>query len=163
MDPLKIVWENVLEEIKKQISTTAFNTWFADCEPYRLEEERIVVLTTSELKQKVLNEKFTDVIHKALFEVFSCDMILVIITQDDAKMMESRQFAANTPPEMPIHSIISSSAPRTSLRTRLQWQSPATPARCITRFSSTATPGLEKPTCSWRSATSSMRTIWNCL
>ena len=100
MDPLKIVWENVLEEIKKQISTTAFNTWFADCEPYRLEEERIVVLTTSELKQKVLNEKFTDVIHKALFEVFSCDMILVIITQDDAKMMESRQFAANTPPEM---------------------------------------------------------------
>ena len=156
MDPLKIVWENVLEEIKKQISTTAFNTWFADCEPYRLEEERIVVLTTSELKQKVLNEKFTDVIHKALFEVFSCDMILVIITQDDAKMMESRQFAANTPPEMDAYTF-------DSLRTRLQWQSPATPARCITRFSSTATPGLEKPTCSWRSATSFMRTIWNCL
>ena len=100
MDSLKTVWQNVLDEISKQISTTAYNTWFADCEPYRLEEDKITLLTTSELKQKVLNEKFSDVIHRALIEVFSSDLNLVIMTVDDARMEESRHFAADTPPEM---------------------------------------------------------------
>ena len=66
MDTLKTVSQNVLDAIAKQITPTAFNTWFADCEPYRLEEETIVILTTSELKMKVLNDKFGDIIHKAL-------------------------------------------------------------------------------------------------
>ena len=100
MDSLKTVWQNMLDEISKQISTTAYNTWFADCEPYRLEEDKITLLTTSELKQKVLNEKFSDVIHRALIEVFSSDLNLVIMTVDDARMEESRHFAADTPPEM---------------------------------------------------------------
>lgn len=100
MDTLKTVWQNVLDAIAKQITPTAFNTWFADCEPYRLEEETIVILTTSELKMKVLNDKFGDIIHKALIEVFSSDLNLFIMTVDDAKMQESRHFAADTPPEM---------------------------------------------------------------
>ena len=103
MDTLKTVWQNVLDAIAKQITPTAFNTWFADCEPYRLEEETIVILTTSELKMKVLNDKFGDIIHKALIEVFSSDLNLFIMTVDDAKMQESRHFAADTPPEMDVY------------------------------------------------------------
>jgi chromosomal replication initiator protein len=100
MDLLRTVWQNVLDEISKDISSTAYNTWFADCKPYRLDEDKITILTTSELKQKVLNEKFSDVIHKALIEVFSSDLSLVIMTEEDAKLEEDRHFAADTPPEM---------------------------------------------------------------
>lgn len=103
MDSLKTVWQSVLDAIAREITPTAFNTWFGDCEPYKLDEDSLTVLTTSEFKMKIILERFGDVIHKALFEVFSSDLNFYVMTVEDARMQESRHFVADTPAEMPAY------------------------------------------------------------
>ena len=38
MDSLNSVWQSILAEISKNITSTAYNTWFADCSPVELGE-----------------------------------------------------------------------------------------------------------------------------
>ncbi|MFR5781588.1 MAG: DnaA N-terminal domain-containing protein [Oscillospiraceae bacterium] len=47
MDSLNSVWQSILAEISKNITSTAYNTWFADCSPVSW-ETNMVIQTTSD-------------------------------------------------------------------------------------------------------------------
>ena len=51
MDSLKSVWQSILDEIAKNITSTAYNTWFSDCEPVELGETSLIIQTTSDFKR----------------------------------------------------------------------------------------------------------------
>ena len=54
MDSLKSVWQSILDEIAKNITSTAYNTWFSDCEPVELGETSLIIQTTSDFKRSVI-------------------------------------------------------------------------------------------------------------
>ena len=62
MDSLKSVWQSILDEIAKNITSTAYNTWFSDCEPVELGETSLIIQTTSDFKRSVIQGRFGDVI-----------------------------------------------------------------------------------------------------
>lgn len=100
MDSLNSVWQSILAEISKNITTTAYNTWFADCVPVDLGETSLILQTTSDFKRSVIQGRFGDVIRAALREIFSCDMELVILTAEEIDMQRQRHHMTDIPPEM---------------------------------------------------------------
>ena len=58
MDSLKSVWQSILDEIAKNITSTAYNTWFSDCEPVELGETSLIIQTTSDFKRSVIQGRF---------------------------------------------------------------------------------------------------------
>ena len=100
MDSLKSVWQSILDEIAKNITSTAYNTWFADCEPVELGETSLIIQTTSDFKRSVIQGRFGDVIRAALREIFSCEMELVVLTPEDIEFQRQRHHMTEIPPEM---------------------------------------------------------------
>ena len=100
MDSLKSVWQSILDEIAKNITSTAYNTWFSDCEPVELGETSLIIQTTSDFKRSVIQGRFGDVIRAALREIFSCEMELVVLTPEDIEFQRQRRHMTEIPPEM---------------------------------------------------------------
>ena len=100
MDSLKSVWQSILDEIAKNITSTAYNTWVSDCEPVELGETSLIIQTTSDFKRSVIQGRFGDVIRAALREIFSCEMELVVLTPEDIEFQRQRHHMTEIPPEM---------------------------------------------------------------
>lgn len=88
MDSLQDIWRSVMEKLGEDLSPTAFNTWFSDCQPVALEDRRLVLQTTSDFKRNIITQRFGDTICKIIGDLFSCDFELLVLTADE---MESYQ------------------------------------------------------------------------
>ncbi len=77
------IWQEVLRILKDELTPTAINTWFSDCEPVDLEECRLVVRTPSDFKKTIIASRFAPSIKAALTELFSCDFDLLILVGDE--------------------------------------------------------------------------------
>ena len=45
------IWQEVLRLLRNELTPTAINTWFSDCEPVDLEECRLVIRTPSGIRR----------------------------------------------------------------------------------------------------------------
>ena len=45
MNSLQDIWNNVMDSISRMLTTTAMNTWFADCKPVEFSDNRMVIYT----------------------------------------------------------------------------------------------------------------------
>ena len=53
MNSVHDIWQKVLEMLAQQLTPTAMETWFCDCTPVELTDCRLVLCTSSELKQEI--------------------------------------------------------------------------------------------------------------
>ena len=77
------VWGMVLNQLSAKVTTTAINTWFTDCEPVDIDDHKLVLRTTSELKKAVIAKRFSDMITSALCEIFSCGEFELLLLDKD--------------------------------------------------------------------------------
>ena len=77
------VWGMVLNQLSAKVTTTAINTWFTDCEPVDIDDHKLVLRTTSELKKAVIAKRFSDMITAALCEIFSCGEFELLLLDKD--------------------------------------------------------------------------------
>ena len=83
MDSLQDIWQSVMKKLEGELTPTAINTWFSDCQPVALEEKRIVLQTSSDFKRNIINQRFGDTIRKTMSDLFSCDFELLLLTADE--------------------------------------------------------------------------------
>ena len=83
MNSLMDIWNEILHKLSSQLTPTAINTWFSDCEPVDLEECRLVLRTPSEFKKKIISERFSGIITSILSDLFACDFELLILVGDE--------------------------------------------------------------------------------
>ena len=99
MNSIMDIWQEVLRILKNELTPTAINTWFSDCEPVDLEECRLVIRTPSEFKKTIIENRFASSIKTALTDLFSCDFDLLILVGDEE--YEKEDDGASDPfPEM---------------------------------------------------------------
>ena len=77
------VWGMVLNQLSAKVTPTAINTWFTDCEPVDIDDHKLVLRTTSELKKAVIAKRFSDMITAALCEIFSCGEFELLLLDKD--------------------------------------------------------------------------------
>ena len=83
MTSLRDIWQRVVDQLSEQLTPTAINTWFADCEPVALEDRRIVLKTTNVFKRNIILQRFGDTIRKTLSDLFSCPFDILVLTPDE--------------------------------------------------------------------------------
>ena len=101
MNSVKDIWQKVLDILATQLTPTAMDTWFQDVTPVELDDCRLVLSTTSELKQDVINKRFADRIKAALYDLFAADFELLVVTEEELTDLPlNRDADANSLPEM---------------------------------------------------------------
>ena len=83
MNSLMDIWNEIKRILSSQLTPTAINTWFTDCEPVELEDCRLVIRTPTEFKKKIISERFSPIITKILSDLFACDFDLLILVGDE--------------------------------------------------------------------------------
>ena len=78
------VWSAVLALLEKDLTVTAMNTWFSDCEFVELKENMLVLHCPSEFRRNVILNVYPDRIKDALKEIFgSGDFEIMVLTDDE--------------------------------------------------------------------------------
>ena len=83
MDSLEEIWNQILQIIARDITPTAYNTWFADCKAVELADCKLVLHTSSDFKRGIILSRFGDTIRSALYDLFSCDFELEVLAGDE--------------------------------------------------------------------------------
>ena len=83
MNSLKDVWAGVLEILSRELTVTAMNTWFGDCKPVEISDDRLVIHTSTEFKRGIIEQRFTGIITDALRDLFSCEFHLLVLAGDE--------------------------------------------------------------------------------
>ena len=83
MNSLMDIWQEILHHLSSQLTPTAINTWFSDCEPVALEENCLVIRTPSEFKKSIISQRFSSIIISFLSDLFSCEFDLLILVGDE--------------------------------------------------------------------------------
>ena len=91
MNSVKDIWEKVLNILSQQLTPTAMETWFQDCVPVELENCRLVLCTSSDFKQGIISQRFSDRIKKALYDLFAEEFEVLVITEDELGELPSQK------------------------------------------------------------------------
>ena len=82
MDSLNDIWQSIMRQLSETLTPTAVNTWFSDCQPVELGDNRIVLQTTSEFKRSILQQRFASRLQDAFADLFSLEDFEVVILLD---------------------------------------------------------------------------------
>ena len=99
MNSVNDVWQKVLNILSGQLTQTAMDTWFSDCTPAELDDCRLILCTTTEFKQDILQKRFADRIKAALYDLFSQEFEVLVVTEDELSEMPHKG-GDNPLPEM---------------------------------------------------------------
>ena len=99
MDSLHDIWRSVMEKLSAELTPTAINAWFSDCEPVALEDRRLVLQTSSNFKRNVILQWYGQTIRQALSDLFSCEFDLLVLTADETEEYREDAPVDDTLPE----------------------------------------------------------------
>ena len=95
------IWEKVLEILSSRMTSTAINTWFSDCIPVSLEDDRFVICTPGPTyKRDLIQTRYASEIKAALRELFSVDFELLVLTTEEMSEYQDVKKEEKSLPEM---------------------------------------------------------------
>ena len=83
MNSLQEIWDSILAIVGADMTPTALNTWFAECSAVELSGNQLVIHTPSEFKRDIIVQRYSETLRKALSELFSADMELLVLAGDE--------------------------------------------------------------------------------
>jgi chromosomal replication initiator protein len=89
-----------MEQLTATLTPTAVNTWFADCEPYEISDNRLVLYTPTDFKRNIIRQRFSEQINSILTDLFSCEFETIVLTEDELEEYKAEKEAERTT-EMP--------------------------------------------------------------
>ena len=83
MNPAADIWARLLELMKADMTSTTITTWFDDIVPVALEDDRYVIYSPTRFKRDIIASRYAQFIKKALFELFSAELDVVVLTENE--------------------------------------------------------------------------------
>lgn len=77
------IWERVLTLMEQTMTKTTISTWFSDAEPVALEDDRFILYIPTDFKKEIVENRYLPDIKKALYDLFSADLDVQILSQDE--------------------------------------------------------------------------------
>lgn len=82
MNSVNDIWQEVIKLLSQQLTPTALDTWFRDCQAVDWCDSRLVLGAKNDFTREVLEKRFSGIIKSALNELFSCECELLILSGD---------------------------------------------------------------------------------
>lgn len=83
MNSLDDIWQSIMDKLSSQLTPTAINTWFSDCQPIELGEKRLVLQTSSDFKRNIILQRFGQTIRDDLTDLFACEFDILVLVGDE--------------------------------------------------------------------------------
>ncbi len=77
------VWKQVIENLRANLPETVIRAWFDDTRIHYIDDQKIVIVTPSELKRDALLKRYQGPISRALYLIFEKNYQIDIIMKDD--------------------------------------------------------------------------------
>ena len=94
------IWQSVLDMLAQELTPTAMQTWFSDCKPVDIKDNRLVLHTPNDFKREIITNRFSKNIEKALTDLFATDFQLLILTDEELEEYISDNGKPDTLPEV---------------------------------------------------------------
>ncbi len=107
-----ILWSNFLRQIKEELTSLSFDTWFADTHLHKIESGKAYIVVPMPIHKKHLLDNYSDLILKILNDITNTNLELVLLLKEEIdeivpKTVENRE--AIIPENDKIHSNLKSS------------------------------------------------------
>ena len=83
MNPAADIWTKLVELMQSEMTATTIHTWFDDVTPVALEEDRFVLYSPTRFKRDIIATRYVHFIQKALYELFSADFDVIVLTEGE--------------------------------------------------------------------------------
>ncbi|NLV86913.1 MAG: chromosomal replication initiator protein DnaA [Clostridiales bacterium] len=88
MNSVNEIWFSIMDMLTKELTSTSINTWFSDCRPIELTENRLVIYTPTDFKRNIISSRFASTITAVLTDLFSCPFELLVLAEDELEDYE---------------------------------------------------------------------------
>ena len=85
MKSLTDIWNHVLAVLGENLTATALNTWFSDCEPIELTTDLMVIQASTDFKKDIIKSRFADTIASTLTDLFSSEIKVLVLTPEEVE------------------------------------------------------------------------------
>ena len=84
------VWAKVLSHMEERLGAVTVSAWFDDAEVVELNEEHLILYSTSDFRREIIRRRCTEYIQDALKEVFNSDAKLIVFGDDELNAYKSK-------------------------------------------------------------------------
>ena len=88
------IWERVLTLMEQTMTKTTITTWFSDAEAVALEESRFILYIPTDFKKEIGVSRYLPDIQKALYDLFSANLDVVVLGQGEREKYVRRDSAS---------------------------------------------------------------------
>ena len=84
------VWAKVLSHMEERLGAVTISAWFDDAEVVELNEEHLILYSTSDFRREIIRRRCTDYIQDALKEIFNSDAKLLVFGDEELNTYRSK-------------------------------------------------------------------------
>lgn len=100
MNSLNDVWSSILDALSTELTSTSINTWFSECRPIDISNNRLVLYTQNDFKRNIIQQRFSSTIIRVLSDLFSCPFDLLVLSGEELDDYEGTQDKDDSLPEV---------------------------------------------------------------
>ena len=90
-----ILWNNFLSQIKSELTSLAFDTWFKDTKLHKLNDGKAIIIVPMQIHKKHLGDKYSSLIKEKLNEITGTNFELEFILDSEIKKEEENTLTEN--------------------------------------------------------------------
>ena len=83
-----VLWTNFLTQVKDELSSLAYDTWFKDTSLYKLDNGKAIIIVPMQIHKKHLADKYSTLIVDKLNNITGTNFELDFILSDEIKELE---------------------------------------------------------------------------
>ncbi len=91
-----VLWTNFLTQVKDELSSLAYDTWFKDTSLYKLDNGKAIIIVPMQIHKKHLADKYSTLIVDKLNNITGTNFELDFILSDEIKELEEEKIKQNT-------------------------------------------------------------------
>lgn len=91
-----VLWTNFLTQVKDELSSLAYDTWFKDTSLYKLDNGKAIIIVPMQIHKKHLADKYSALIVDKLNNITGTNFELDFILSDEIKELEEEKVKQDT-------------------------------------------------------------------
>ena len=86
-----VLWQNFLNQIKDELSSLAYNTWFVDTKLYKLDNGKAIIIVPMQIHKKHMEDNYIDQIKYILNNITGTNFEIEFLLEEEISELEKQE------------------------------------------------------------------------
>ena len=91
----EIVWSKLLNQLKDEVTSLSYDTWFKDTELYKLENDKAYIIVPMAIHKNHLREHYSSILAKDLLDITGTSYELIYLLKEEIEEEEEKKQVEN--------------------------------------------------------------------